>query len=559
MRSPLPRAVLNRLETGRLVVLSVLLGALVGGLSIILRLTLDAAVRLGTLITDYAPPGTTGEGGLMMAFGTAAPWGLLALPLLGALYAWLVPARLGDPLTQLVRGYHGRGQWPGPLVQVRTLLATLLAYGSGLLIGRDSAFTMTGQLGARLMQRVTRLDAVEVRTLTLAGAAAALGAVLHAPLAAAILIAEVLYRRFEFEFEVVMPCVLAAVAGTAVYGLAFGFAPLLAFPDVQVPASTQFPAFLLVALAATLLGWLSLLACRVVPEAWSEGRFRPLLGLIFGGITAAAAVFSTPAVLGDGSGWVQLSAAGFMGTEGLGQSAWRWLLLALGAQIALGGGVLPSVGVGGLLGAGLSSLLGVDTATGSMVGAVAFLTVTLNVPLAATLLAVAWGGDTLLPVALVASGVAHVLSGTSGIVPSQLQARRDSAVHAGPAWLPDSVRFIARRPTAGQPGVPFDAPQDAPAAQPDALSPDLPVDGDLLPAPTAERELYRRVVPPSWRGARLSILSLPPGVEVVGIVRDGSVRLPRPELRLTAQDELVFLARPEAYNALEGILRLPGS
>ncbi|MFD1729996.1 hypothetical protein ACFSC4_00990 [Deinococcus malanensis] len=43
MRSPLPRAVLTRLETGRLVVLSVLLGTLVGGLCILLRLALDAA------------------------------------------------------------------------------------------------------------------------------------------------------------------------------------------------------------------------------------------------------------------------------------------------------------------------------------------------------------------------------------------------------------------------------------------------------------------------------------------------------------------------------------
>ena len=37
----------------------------------------------------------------------------------------------------------------GPLAQARTLLATVLAYGSGLLVGRDAAFTMTGQLGAR--------------------------------------------------------------------------------------------------------------------------------------------------------------------------------------------------------------------------------------------------------------------------------------------------------------------------------------------------------------------------------------------------------------------------
>ncbi|WP_221088584.1 chloride channel protein [Deinococcus aquaedulcis] len=551
MRSPLPRAVLNRLETGRLVVLSVLLGALVGGLSIVLRLTLDLLLGLGSRLTDFSPPGTTGEGGLMMAFGTAQPWGLLALPLIGAACAWLIPSSHGDPLTQLVGGYHARGQWPPLIAQLRTLGGTLLGYGSGLMVGRDSAFTMTGQLGARLMQRVTRLDGVELRTLTLAGGAAALGAVLHAPLAAAVLVAEVLYRRFEFEFEVVMPCVLAAVAGTAVYGLAFGFTPLLSMPDVQVPAAPQLPAFLLVALVATAMGWLSLLACQVLPERWTaDGPLRVVVGAVFGALTAAIAAFSTPAVLGDGSGWLQLGAAGFLGPEAAGQGAWRWLLLAIGARIALGGGVLPSVAVGGLIGTGMGSLLGIDTAVACMVGAVAFLTVTLNVPLAAGLLAVTWGGETLLPLALVASGLAHTLSGTSGLVPTQLGARRDSPVHAGgPAWLPDTVRLRPRRVPTAAPSAPV--PYDAPEA---TLQ-----EADLLPPPSSERELYRRTVPPSWHGARMQVVSLPPGVEIVGVVRDGTVRLPRPQLRLTPSDELVFLARPDAYAALEGILRLPGS
>jgi H+/Cl- antiporter ClcA len=402
---------------------------------------------------------------------------------------------------------------------------------------------MTGQLGTRLMQRVTRLDAVELRALTLAGAAAALGAVLHAPLAAAVFVVEVLYRRFEFEFEVLMPCVLAAVAGSAVYGLAYGFAPLLSLPAVQVPAASQVPAFVLVAALVTLAGWVLLQLVRLWPAPLTEGWRRPLLGGAFGLLTAVVAWRILPEVLGDGSGFVQLAVSGFTGPEGLPQGAWRWALLALGTALAFGGGVLPSVGVGGLIGAGLGSVLGIDTATSTLVGAVAFLTVTLNVPLAAALLGVAWGGEALLPVALLASGLAHVLSGASGLVPSQLTSRRDSGVHAGgPALLPDTVRFIARR-APDAPATPFDAP--------------VPADQEG-PAP-GDRELYRRGVPPSWRGARLQLLSLPPGVEVIGIVRDGTVRLPRPELRLTDEDELVFLARPDAYVALEGILRLPGA
>ncbi|GAA5511860.1 hypothetical protein Dcar01_00573 [Deinococcus carri] len=539
MRSPLPRAVLTRLETGRLVVLSVLLGALVGGLCILLRLALEALLRLGVQVTGYTPPGTPGEGGLLMAFGDALPWGLLALPVVGAAYAWLLPAEAGDPLTQLVRGYHARGQWPGVAVQLRTLVGTVLGYVTGLLVGRDAPFTLLGQLGTRLLGQATRLDAVETRALTLAGAAAGLGAVLHAPLAAAVLIAEVLYRRFEFEFEVLMPCVLAAVTGYAVYGAAFGFEPLFSVQVLQMPGLAQFPAFLGVVLAVTLAGWASLLACRVLPQTWTSGSWRPLLGGAFGLLTAAAALWSTPAVLGDGAGWTQLGLSGFLGPEAVGYGAWRWLLLALGARLAFGGGVLPSVGVGSLLGTGLGTLLGLDPAVTALMGGVAFLTVTLNVPVAAALLAVAWGGDALLPAALLTAGLAHVLSGESGLLPAQVRSRAASAVPAGPPLLPDGIRFVPRR----APATPLHAPAEG--------------GENALPTLTAEQELYRRGVPPGWLGARLAVLALPPGVEVVGIVRDGTVRLPRPELRLTADDELVFLARPEAYAALEGVLRLP--
>jgi H+/Cl- antiporter ClcA len=543
MRSPLPRAVLTRLETGRLVVLSALVGALVGGLCIGLRLVLDALLRLGALVLGYAPPGTPGEGGLLMAFGEALPWGLLALPLVGAAYAWLVPREEGDALNQLVRGYHTRGPGPGLAVQARTLAGTLLGYASGLLVGRDSPFTLVGTLGTRLLGRATRLDSVETRTLTLAGAAAGLGAVLHAPLAAAVLIAEVLYRRFEFEFEVLMPCVLASVAAYAVYGLAFGFTPLLSVQALQVPALAQLPQFLGVALTVTLAGWAALLACRVIPEGWTAGRGRVALGGAFGLLTAALALWSTPAVLGDGAGWAQLGVSGFLGSEALGMGAWRWLLLALGARLAFGGGVLPSVGVGSLLGAGLGTALGVDPSAASLIGAVAFLTVTLNAPVAAALLAVAWGGDALLPAALLTAGLAHVLSGETGLLPAQARSRAASAVHAGPPLLPDGIRFVPRR---------------SPLAPPTPLHPSGEEDGGPAPL-SSEQELYRRAVPGGWQGARLSVLALPPGVEVVGVVRDGTVRAPRPHLRLTAEDELVFLARPDAYAALEGVLRLPGA
>ena len=543
-RTPIPRAVRLRLESGRVVVLSVLLGGMVGALCILLRLLLDLLRPLGAWLSGYAPPGTPGEGGLLMAFGNVAPLLLLLLPLAGAAYTWLVPAAPGGAFAQLVRGAHhpqrGGEGWPEPRAQVRTLLGTLLAYVSGLLVGRDSLFVLLGQLGTRVLGSLTRLDAGELRMLMLAGGAAGLGAVLHAPLAAAVLVAEVLYRRFEFEFEVLMPCVLASVAAYAVYGLAFGFAPLLRVPyGGQLPPLEQAPALLAVALAVTGAGWLLLHACRLLPASLTDGRWRPALGAAFGLVTAATALLATPTVLGDGSGWVQVGLSGFMGTDGGAQGLWRWLLLALGARLAFGGSVLPSVGIGGLLGVGLSHVLHTDPAVAGLIGAVAFLTVTLNVPLGATLLAVAWGGDAMLPLALLSAGLAHALSGEPGIIPGQLRSRADGvlAQTAGGPVLPDTVRALPRRPT--------------------------PAPGGLYPPdPGADRngrQLYRRPVPSSWRGAKLKLLALPPEVEVVGIMRGGTVQLPRPELRLADDDELIFLAQPGAYAALENMLRLPGA
>lgn len=533
---------LTRLETGRIVVLSILLGMLVGGLGIALRVVLDAVLPWGAWLTGFSPPGAPGEGGLLMAFGDTLPWGLLFLPFIGGLYAWLVPAEPGAPFSQLVRGYHARGQWPDVWTGLRTLLATLLTHAAGLLIGRDSAFVMVGQIGTRLLGRATRLDAVESRTLMLAGAAAGLGTVLHAPLAAAVLIVEILYRRFEFEFEVLMPCVLAAVAAYAIYGLGFGFSPLLDVVGAQLPAAGQVPLYLLLALSVTLLGWLLLFACRVIPSTWTDGWLRPVLGGMFGFLTAALALWGDPGVLGDGTGWLQLGLNGFLSEKVMEVAVWRWLLLAAGARLAFGGGIFPSVATGGLLGVGLGSALGLDPTVSGLIGATAFLTVTLNVPVGAALLAVAWGGDAMLPVVLVAAGMAHFLSGETGIVPGQVRSRAVSGAHTAPAFapLPDSVRYLAPRHPAAPAPIPFDPPAEGTPAVP-------------------AQELYRRAVPGGWHGTKLNLVSLPPGVEIVGIVRDGTVRVPRPETRLTTDDELVFLAYPQAYAALEGLLRLPGA
>ncbi|WP_420596633.1 chloride channel protein [Deinococcus sp.] len=516
--APLTRTVRRRLETGRLVLYSLLAGVLVGVLGTLLRLTLTQVVKLGGLLTGYSPPGTPGEGGLLMAFGDTLPVGLLGLPLVAVLAAWLTRASPSDPLSEIVTAYHRRG---GTRLdtQLRLLTASLLGYGVGLPIGRDASFTALGGASSRLLSRLTRLSVAEDRTLTLASVAAALGLVLHAPLAAAVLMAEVLYRRFEFEFEVLMPCVLAAVSGYAVYGLAFGFSPLFDVPAVQVPSALQLPLYAAIALATTLAAWVGVWLSRLWPQRWLGGWVRLVWAGLFGLAVAAVAYLATPSVLTGGAGWAQLSLSGFLGSEALTDGGWKWLLLALGVRLGFGGGVLPSIATGALIGVGLNATLPgpLDPAVCALVGAVAYLTVTLNTPVAATLLAAAWGTDALLPAALISSSLAHLLSGQLGYVDGQLSDRR--------------------------------------AAEMQVITPTTTILA-AAPPPSSQEALYRVEVPLSWLGARLQLVSLPAGAQVVGLERGESVLSATPELKLQSGDVLDIVATNAAFEALRELLNL---
>ncbi len=517
LATPITRTVRSRFETGRLVLYSLLAGVVVGALGIFLRLLLNQVVSWGGLLSGYSPPGTPGEGGLLMAFGDTLPYGLLALPLAAVLAAWLTQGR-SDPLSEIVSAYHRRGG-TRLSTQLRLLAASLLGYGVGLPVGRDASFTALGGFSARLLARFGRLSVAEDRSLTLASVAAALGLVLHAPLAAAVLLSEVLYRRFEFELEVVMPCVLAAVSASAVYGLAFGAFPLFDVPTLQAPSLLQLPLYALVALATTLAAWVGVWLARLWPERWLSGWPRLVWAGVFGAAVAAAAFYSTPAVLGGGAGWAQLSLSGFLGSEALGYGGWKWVLLAFGVRLGFGGGVLPSVATGALLGVGLNTTLPtpLDPAVCALVGAGAYLTVTLNTPLAATLLIASWGGNALLPAALISSGLAHLLSGQLGYVDGQLRDRRTAEMQ----FITPTTTILSAAPPQG-----------------------------------SQEALYRVAAPPAWLGAKISLLSLPAGAQVVGLERGEAILSAIPDLKLEENDVLDIVASDAAFGELRELLNL---
>lgn len=523
MRSPWPRNLVTRLETSRLVVYSLLAGAMVGVAGVGLRLALSWLAEGAYQVMGYRPPGTPGEGGLMMSFGEVLPWGL-ALLVAVALLAALFGGRCRDPLEDAVAAYHGHEPPERASGLARSLLMQALAHLAGLLVGKDALYALTGSLVARLNWRLLHLSADSAQTLGLACLAAGMGLVLHAPLAAAVLVAEALYRRFEFELELLLPAVLACITAYAVYGSVFGFQPLFSVSAYAVPPASLV-LYGLLALAISLIAWSLVRLTGWLRRARWGLPGRVLIALLYGSVTAALFT-QLPEILGDGSGWLQVGLSALSGPEALWQGLLRVGLLALAVLAGLGQGVLPAVSAGGLIGVGAAALwpgLGLDPTVAGLLGAGVFLTVTHNAPIAATLLAVAWGGEALLPVAFVGTLLAHLVSGEASLISSQVRTRAASAAHGG-----------------GLPAAP-PMPVTAPLPSPD------PADGG---------ELHRLPCPPSWLGQPAQAVRWPRGVTLAGVVRGERALTLGPELRLSPGDELLVLAEPGAYAQLEGALRL---
>lgn len=539
--------VLSRLETGRTVLYSLLVGALVGLAGGVLLQLLRLAQRF-LLGLGYSPPELAALGGVLMSSEGISRWFLLLLLPLGlALLMQMAPhSSTEDSLGNEIESYH-KPETPVLSWQEQSsrLLRGIGFWGLGVPIGRDGVFASLGGWIGQLSSQLGRLHGPEGRHVRIAGVAAALGLVLHAPLAAAVFMVEVLYRRFEFEFEALMPAVLASVTAYAVYGTIDGFAPLFENPELSAPGFALLPAFLFLGALGAGFGTLWVRVVLRLREIWVQIPGSRVLWAAVVGLLCALAILALPMVAGEGIGWLQLALRGFIEPTALGLlSFWKILTLLLIFGFGMGGGLLmPLVVLGGILGAslgaGLSLLLPqspLDVASFALIGVGVLLASTTKTPVASALLVVAWGGDQLLLPLLVANTAAYALSGELSLYPQQVTRRRDSNAHVHD-YLHEAVGQDAK------------SLQDLPTEEPHDLM-HLLKDQPLKMLEGDTELLYRVRVPTAWVGLEIEHLPLAPYAVLVAILRENQVNIPRSYDVLCAEDQLVLVATSEDYAAL---------
>ncbi len=318
---------------------------------------------------------------------------------------------------------------------LRSLLpVSLLCVASGGALGPEAPLVQTtGTLGSWTAGRL-RLAPDHSRIVTITGMAAGFTVLFGAPLGSAVFALEILHRRGLEYYEALLPSVVGALCGYAVFVVlaGAGIEPVWTFPALGTVHRLDLVWAVLcgcggavVAVAFTLLCQGLGTAARAVP-AWGRA---PLAGLVL-----ALLAWVSPFALTFGEAQ--------LGTVAAGGLAVGTLLLAAAAKLVAsavtvaggwkGGFIIPLFFMGACLGSA-AHLLAPST-NGTVLIAAAMVACCVGVtktPLGSVLVVTEMAGVALLPTTLVASVVALLLTSRVGLIASQRR-RADPLAEVSP-------------------------------------------------------------------------------------------------------------------------------
>lgn len=371
--------------------LAILLTGLAGGLAgVSLALLLHGIQHLAF---GYSPHALLGMESFLDGVRAAPPWRRLAVLVgcgaLAGLGWWLlhrfcrpfvsVEAAMKDPATPMPAG-----------TTIGHVLLQIVTVALGSPLGREGAPRQLAALAASRLAGALRLPPAQARILIACAAGAGLTAVYNVPLGGALFTMEVLLASFAP--AVAIPALASAAVAAAVAWAGLGDIYQYRLPPLAVSTS-------LVVWAAAcgpvlgLGGWLYRHAMqRARAGAVHDARSILACLLVFGAIGLAAMVF--PALPGNGKGPIQL---GLDGSLGIGIAAMLLVLKVLATTGALragadGGLLTPGMTIGALLGALLGGAWSLAWPSGAghgayaLVGATAFLSVSMRMPITAIVL-----------------------------------------------------------------------------------------------------------------------------------------------------------------------------
>ncbi|MDR6971355.1 chloride channel protein [Leifsonia shinshuensis] len=301
-----------------------------------------------------------------------------------------------------------------PFVTLANAALQVVIVGLGASIGREVAPREVGALWAGWLAERAGVSARERRILVACGAGAGLAAVYNVPFGGAVFAVEILLA--EVSFATVLPAFATSAIAALVARVVVPSNPLYQLPELHLSVTVVVWSVL----AGPLIGFAAVGFVRAVrflqdhrPESWRILIVMPLTFVAVGVVS-----LWLPAILGNGRALGQLAFAAsvpvlliLLTTIVKAGST----LATIGAGAA-GGTLTPSLAIGaglGLAGGAAWNLLwpGAELPAFALIGAAAFLAVTMRAPLTALLLTMEFTGqgpELLVPVMLSIAGAVAV-------------------------------------------------------------------------------------------------------------------------------------------------------
>ncbi|MGH9345568.1 MAG: chloride channel protein [Terriglobia bacterium] len=514
-------------------------------------------------LARYRAPGMTESGRAYgEIIGHFGLWLIPAVTTLGGVLSGLIvyrfaPEAEGHGTDTAVNAFHRKEGLIRDRVPLVKMIASAITIGSGGSAGREGPIALiTAGLGS-IYARLTHRSEEERRILLLAGMAAGLSAIFRTPLGTSVFAIEVLYGHMEFEVGALFYTMFSSAVAYAVDAYFTGFGPLFRVPAIPPPALSDYTAYVFLGLAAGLIATaLPLILYRV------RDLFRVLPAPVWtkpaiGGLGVGLIALALPQVLGGGYGWIQQAINGEL-------PLFLALALLFAKMIAFpltvssggsGGVFAPSLFVGAMLGAVFATVLHQLPAVFVVVGMASVFGAAARVPIATMLMVTEMAGGYQL---LVPAGMAVMISYlvqvrlSSFVKYRSLYEGQVPTRHDSPAHYFEQIR-VGLDILGGGNLPPMDKIGHL----------DLPrllrarVRLDLLGGKELAMGVIREGSPLVGKAMGMLHKQLSyHEFQIITIMRRGQVLLPRPEMLLEADDQVLLVASPDGKEPLSKYLEL---
>jgi H+/Cl- antiporter ClcA len=227
--------------------------------------------------------------------------GLLVIPLMtgAGLLAGFIIHKLGDlgEMDLIVNNIRFKGGQLDPRNNPSMILSSLLCIASGGSAGPEAPLVqVVGSTGTWLAQKF-RLRGEDLRSLTIAGMAAAFTALFGAPLGGSLFALEILHHRHVVEYyQALIPAFVASCSSYVIFVLIThtGLGPTWEFPLYTPSSINDFFFAILYALAGTAAGWGFIFTVRQCRRFFRKLRLPIFWQLALGGFFLGVIAYFVP-------------------------------------------------------------------------------------------------------------------------------------------------------------------------------------------------------------------------------------------------------------------------